>query len=157
MKKIKTNLGKEIMYDEESEDIISRFHWSVFKDTNTFYANSHYYDEGNIRRSVQLHRLITGAKPGEIVDHIDGNGLNNQKNNLRIVDSSMNSINRNNKRKGSFLSKYIGVSWSISNRKWVARIKSKRCRWVAYFDKERDAGSAYLKKRNELLSFGVSH
>jgi hypothetical protein len=78
------------------------------------------------------------------VDHINGNGLDNRKSNLRICTHQQNCEN-SRKRKKSF-SKYKGVYWSKNAKKWVAQItidgKSKH---LGYFELEEDAAAAYDK------------
>lgn len=64
---------------------------------------------------IYLHRLLTGAKPGQEVDHIDGNGLNNQRANLRICSRSTNMLNMKNP--------YRGVSLYKKTGRWAAYIK----------------------------------
>lgn len=77
-----------------------------------------------------LHRLIMNAPKGLVVDHIDGNKLNNQKNNLRICTQGNNSKNQKKPKNNS--SGYKGVmldSWAVSQnlkKKWIARIKVNR-------------------------------
>jgi hypothetical protein len=71
--------------------------------------------------SVSLHRLIAGAKPGQIVDHIDGNTLNNSRANLRIASALENARNvrhSKNTRRGGFK----GVYFVKKSRKWGASI-----------------------------------
>src|ERR1043166_6240319 len=72
-----------------------------------------------------LHRVIMKAKPGQIVDHIDGNGLNNRRSNLRFCTSAENSWNSKN-RSGS--SKYRGVCWDKRRGLWQASIRVGRKR-----------------------------
>ncbi len=57
------------------------------------------------RKIFKMHRIIAGAKTGEVVDHIDGNGLNNQRANLRIVTQRQNMLNRKDQR-----SNIIGIT-----------------------------------------------
>lgn len=68
---------------------ISDRNWYASVKEGHWYAATMY-----CRRYVSLHRLITGAQPGEYVDHRDGNGLNNCRDNLRIVTNQQNGFNR---------------------------------------------------------------
>lgn len=91
-----------------------------------------------------LHRYILESRgfnlSNKIVDHKDGNGLNNQYDNLRICDSSQNGMN---KKKITGQSKYKGVVIHSSG-KWYSRIKlNKKYICIGVFDKEEDAGIAY--------------
>lgn len=74
--------------------------WSASMNKNCVYVRS---------GKTSLHRLVAGAKPGEMVDHINGNGLGNRRCNLRIVSHQANKANQHHgtSRKTS---RYIGVS-----------------------------------------------
>ena len=65
---------------------------------------------------VKLHRLIAGAKPGQLVDHWFGDKLDNRKSKLRITDPTGNA--RNVRKPG----RLKGVSWNKRGRKWEAAI-----------------------------------
>jgi hypothetical protein len=68
---------------------------------------------------LRLHRVLLDAKADQIVDHIDGNGLNNRRSNLRLVDTKQNARNRNpNAGKTT-----KGVSYHRNTGKWSAQIR----------------------------------
>ncbi len=94
------------------------------------------------RRIISMHRVIMNAPKGKVVDHIDGEGLNNTKQNLRIGTVRQNNMNCK-KRKRPASSKYKGVS-KRQGEKWRAGIK---CNGTAirlgYFDSEEEAARAY--------------
>jgi hypothetical protein len=73
------------------------------------------------RVTLYLHRLITGADGSDIVDHINGNSLDNRRENLRIVSASINCANRQYE---PGVSGYRGVHPSAKPGRWRARIKS---------------------------------
>ena len=99
-----------------------------------------------------LHRWLFGLKTGDktVVDHIDGNVFNCQRNNLRTGTTSDNMCNRkklilNNK----CHSKYKGVS--LVKGKWTAKvIKNKQCYYLGTFENEIDAAKAYNVRAQEL-------
>jgi len=100
-----------------------------------------------------MHRLIMNAKDGESVDHIDHNGLNNQKSNLRICTHQENLLNAQ-KMKGRLgkptTSKYKGVYWDKDHRKWRARISTKERKiHVGLFHSEEDANDACKLAREQ--------
>lgn len=96
---------------------------------------------------VRPHELILGKVSGMVVDHIDGNTLNNSKSNLRFVTPQENAQNRR-KSSNKKSSKYIGVDFvcdSIAkNNKWRARIGlNKKSFCIGYFKTEQEAAIAY--------------
>lgn len=95
------------MVDDEDYEWLSKYYWNITNNTTTTnYARSSCFG----KPSVRMHRLIMGLgdwKTDKIfVDHIDGNGLNNQKSNLRLCDKSQNGANR---RKIKHSTSYTGV------------------------------------------------
>lgn len=91
-------------------------HWD--KSSKSFYAQRKARDESGKQRTVLMHREITGAKPGEVVDHISRDTLDNRRGNLRCCGATLNAWNRTHGK----LSKtgYRGVYPHGS--KWQAKI-----------------------------------
>lgn len=81
------DVDKTYIIDSEDYPIVSKYHWT--SDLNG-YARTRL----NNNKIVLLHRLIMDAKPGQQVDHINLNIVDNRKNNLRICNNSLNSSNR---------------------------------------------------------------
>lgn len=91
---------------------------------------------------VYLHRLIAGARKGEVVDHINGNSLDNRKANLRICTKAENS--RNRKLGPTNKSGFKGVSWEAHTGKWRAKIGTDHKQiTIGRFDTKEDAARAY--------------
>lgn len=69
--------------DEDVADLLGERRWSIFKPrgSRTLYARS---------GDIYLHRLVMNAKPGEQLDHINGNGLDNRRSNLRFTTHADN-------------------------------------------------------------------
>jgi len=136
MKIIKTKSGYEILIDDDDYRLVSQYKWHVYKDRNIYYATS----KSNGAR-IKMHRLILNAQPGEIVDHIDGNGLNNQKSNLRIC-----TVQENIRNMKAILgkSKYKGVSFKKNMKKWQANIGfNYKMLFIGYFQTQEQAAAAY--------------
>lgn len=95
--------------------------------------------------AVKLHRLIIGASPGQIVDHINGDRLDNRRANLRFCTWGQNLQNKRKTGRGRApLSPYKGVTYFSAQNKWAARITSDRKRvFLGYFDNDEDAAKAY--------------
>ena len=85
---------REVTYDAQDHDVISNHKWylnGISGYRHTIYAQTHVYKDGK-RSVISMHRLILGDPKGTI-DHIDRNGLNNQRSNIRIVDDKVNRLN----------------------------------------------------------------
>lgn len=92
-----------------------------------------------------LHRLIAGTPKGYETDHINGNGLDNRRANLRTASRSQNSANTwKPRRAGGCSSKYKGVSWRKGRGKWAAYIQvNGKTTNLGSFASEADAARAY--------------
>jgi hypothetical protein len=144
MIEIKLTQGMVAKIDDEDFDIVSKIKWQAEK------RGGHYYARGVIstfqRRSkkVYMHRLIMNAKPNDIVDHKNIDGLNNQRGNLRICTIAQN--NRNRSSAAGARSKFLGVDLAgrPNNKRWRAAICHQRKRiCIGHFDNEEEAAAAY--------------
>lgn len=122
------------MVDDEDYPLLSCIKWNVYKDKKTCYAENKSFG--------RMHSfLMMPNKPLE-VDHIDRNGLNNQRSNLRICTHQQNNWNQEKKVIGT--SKYKGVYWFASRKKWIARMRiNGKTTHLGCFIKEDDAARAY--------------
>ncbi len=116
--------GAVITIDGIDSDL-TKYCWQIGNTADTNYANRISKSKG-VRSVIKMHRLILSRVLGreitssEIVDHIDGNALNNTRANLRLVNSNQNAWN--SKKKSTNKSGYKGVSFSKEKNKWVAQI-----------------------------------
>jgi hypothetical protein len=118
MKEIPLSQGKVALVDDEDYERLNQFHWFAHKVVNTFYAERHPRSFPNKRAYIKMHAEIIHIPKELVCDHIDGNGLNNQKCNLHAVTKRQNAQNLHIKK----TSKYPGVCWNKSEGKWNARI-----------------------------------
>lgn len=115
----KTHGIKTILVDDEDYDFLSKFTWCIIKCHNTFYAKTTInYKKIRMHGMILKHHNID-IPLGQMIDHIDSNGLNNQKINLRVVSNSENQFNVG-KRKNSTASKYKGVRYNKDKKKWYS-------------------------------------
>ena len=94
MKNIKLTKGKFAKVDDEDYEYLNQWKWyaSHCPSGNIWYAQRSAYNNGK-RKTIKMHRLIIDANKKNVVDHIDGNGLNNTKSNLHECSQRENVIN----------------------------------------------------------------
>ena len=137
--------GKFAIVDAADYEWLSQYKWFVKKRKNTSYAESK--KKG---KTVKMHRLITGAPPHLFVDHIDNNGLNNRRSNLRLCTQQQNIYNQRPRQ--GFTSRYKGVCRYKKTKKYRSAIKTNgKSLSLGYFDDEIAAAIAYDKAAKELF------
>ena len=135
-------------YEKIKHDI---FYWSIVRkkigDRDENYVLTQRYDYGNIK----IHNYIMNPEEGYIVDHINGNGLDNRRENLKIVTQQQNAFNRAIQTNNT--SGHKGVSLVKRNNKWLARIGFNGKRIVlGTFDSYEEAVEA--RKMAEIKYYG---
>ena len=150
MKEIQLTQGYSTIVDDEDYAELSKHKWCAVANGRNIYAirRTRRSDNYKIEVHISMHRQILGlTNPSVQVDHIDGNGLNNQRNNLRQCTGSQNASNCRSAKGSS--SKYVGVHYIKERvggkkyRRWAAmiRIKGKQ-RCLGYFMVEEEAALA---------------
>ncbi len=141
--------------DEDDYNNLIIHNWFCYKNRNTIYAARNIPRPNGTQYIQPLHREVMGLLEGDgfIVDHINRNGLDNRKTNLRIVSCSLNNHNRKLQRNNT--SGYYGVSWHKESQKWCASISlHNKAIWVGLFP---DAKSAAIARDIEALKlYGAS-
>jgi hypothetical protein len=134
---VKLTQGKVALIDDEDWELVSKYSWYAYKNKhgNTFYAAT--TNSKNFK--IRMHRLIMNTPSGKQVDHINGNGLDNRRVNLRVCTNSQNHMNG---QKVHGKSVYRGV---CKDRKWwKARICVNRQQInLGLFTDEIEAAKAY--------------
>jgi AP2 domain/HNH endonuclease len=127
------------LIDEEDHGLVSKRHWYVYTLDR---SGGRYVMADAYGHRIYLHRLITAAPRGQDVDHINGDGLDNRRVNLRVVPHALNLANQ--RRQQGRSSRYKGVSYYRSRGRWEAYIKVNGVqRKLGYFNSEREAAFAY--------------
>lgn len=120
MKKIKLTQGKFVLVDDQDYRVLNKYRWYPIQGGDTFYAIRNSSMIKGKKTSIRMHREIMNPPFNLEIDHIDGNGLNNQRKNLRIVNSSQNQ--HNSKKPKHNTSGYKGISWNKEKKKFTAQI-----------------------------------
>jgi hypothetical protein len=135
--------GYSALVDAADYEWVSRYRWRILRGHNgKIYATS-----SVTSRSIYMHRLIADTPAGHETDHINGNGLDNRRTNLRIATCSQNSANMWKPRRpdGSPASSiFKGVTWHKKNHKWIAKIHvAGHSKYLGSFASEAEAARAY--------------
>lgn len=151
MKTIPLTRGQVAIVDDEDYSRLSHFYWQADKRKYGWYVKTRIIKPDGKSQSVYMHRMVLSIEHVDrktAVDHIDHNGLNNQKENLRLCSNSENLMNMR-PRKGA--SKYKGVYRDESNIKWVAQIREGKGLALGTYSNEDDAARAYNIAAKELF------
>jgi len=147
VKEIKLTQGKTALVDDEDFKELNKFRWHADKKGNTFYSIRNPSGVNGKSRTVYMHAVIVGTPTGMETDHINGDGLDNRRENLRVVSRRMNAQNRHIPKS----SKYPGVSWHKKSGEWQARIRIRgKTRHLGVFNDEEVAGIIYAMACNVL-------
>jgi len=120
MRKIKLKNCQYFIVDDDMFDSVSKFKW--YLDRYGYVRRYRRVSEVSLKTShIYIHRQLMNFPENLLVDHINHNKLDNRRQNLRICTKRQNSLN-GKKRRGNYTSKYRGVSWSSSNKMWLARV-----------------------------------
>jgi len=137
MKEILLTQGKVASVDDEDFELLNAFKWYAMKGGNTYYAQRN-SSTINGQQTIRMHRMIMNVPDGMDTDHIDRNGLNNQKDNLRVVTNQQNLFNTNAK----------GFYFNKKMQKFEARIgKNGKHIHLGLFETASKARAAYLKAK----------
>jgi len=155
MKIISISRGKRVIVDDEDYDrLISMGPWfatAVVHGSGGPYAvrkTSRKKHPAGKQKTELMHRIIMRAKKGEMIDHINGNGLDNRKVNLRFCTASTNQMNRKSVRGST--SKFKGVCWNKKANKWQSQIKLNGVvMFVGLYEREFMAARAYDRAARE--------
>jgi len=142
MKTIPLTQGKAALVDDEDYEWLSQHKWCAVKCPTGWYAMRGVHKDSKCT-GVRMHREILKPPAGMETDHVDGDGLNNQRYNLRAATHAQNGRNRR-KQKRKATSQFKGVSRSWHEAGWTAQIVVKnQYIYLGYFGSEIEAAKEY--------------
>jgi len=143
-RRIVLSQGKHALVDPDDYDRLGRHKWYVCKRSNTCYAiRGQWSPELKKRLTISMHREIIDIPEGLYIDHVNHNGLDNRKANLRPATPAQNAQNAKYP-KINTSSKYRGVWYNKKKKRWRAVIGINNTRKViGNFREEIDAARAY--------------
>lgn len=151
MKEIKLTLGQIALVDDEDFEYLNQWKWCA----HLVYGSLYYAVRrlhgvevglGNNRIMVRMHRVIMNPPPGLVIDHINHNGLDNRRVNLRICTRRENHQNMVHKNRTGF----VGVYKNYNKYYSLIRIKGKRYN-LGSFNTPEEAHAAYLQRVNDVV------
>lgn len=148
MRLVELTQGKFAKVDDEDYEWIIKRSWSLLKNGYARAGTHKYVDGKRTAIHMYMHREIMKAPAGKQVDHINGDRLDNRKENLRIVESKQNNYNagisKNNK------AGYKGVAWDKAHKRWGAWIKiNYKSKFLGYHATPLEAAKAYNQAASE--------
>lgn len=136
-----------ILFDEADIPLVKPYKWCI--DKSNGYVSA--YDP-QIKGRILMHRLIMKTPQGLYTDHINHRTTDNRRQNLRIVTSSENQLNRIGANKNS-ASGILGVTWREARNKWEAQLTYKgKYHYLGLFQTKEEAVMARRMKLEELTA-----
>jgi len=141
-KEIQLTQGYVTLVDDEDYEWLTQWKWRALKSRNDWYAVRTITRWLGKREAIYMHRAIMDAPDKMDIDHRDGNGLNNQRDNLRVCTTAQNAMNQS--KHADNTSGFKGVCWDKQNGKWKARIQVNGTnQHLGHFPTAEDAARAY--------------
>ena len=144
-RRIPLTQGLYALVDPDDYASLARHKWHATRGRTTFYAQRKAWDPATRKEiTIKMHRQILPVGDGLIVDHVNRNGIDNRKANLRSATRSQNACNRARAGRSPGHCPYRGVTWHKGMNQWFARIGvDGRTIPLGYFDDPLDAALAY--------------
>lgn len=147
--RIKLTKNKYAIVDPQMHSLLNKYKWyaSYCDHGDRYYARRTEHSNGSAI-TERMHWYVIGKPlPGFVIDHINGDGLDNRRENLRVVTNSDNMINRYTHRAG----KLYGTYFNKQRKKWEAKITiNKKRKIIGFYNTELEAHLAYKKEKHAL-------
>lgn len=144
----KNEIAGIVLIDKEDKEKCEKYQWRLNAcGTNTAYAAAHYIDKDGKDKTIPMHRYIMSYNGNLQIDHINRNGLDNRKQNLRIVRHTINNLNKTTKGtkniSGYYMSRFQ-ADGKLFNLGYYAT--EKEASYIAEISKQK-----YIKNKEEFL------
>lgn len=150
MKRIPLTQGKFAIVDDADFEWLNQWKWHAITTARSRCYAARHGLIGDKRVYIYMHRAILAVPKGLVSDHINGDGLDNRKRNLRVATQNENC--KNQMLRGSGSSTYKGVTWDTNRKKWAAQIGNNYQHYgLGRYSDEKKAALAYDKKALELF------
>lgn len=152
-KEIVLSQGTVSVVDASDYEWLNQWKWSLAIRKSE--RQTRYYAFRNVRTNVgstvlYMHRALLNAPRGVLIDHRDGNGLNNQHYNLRLCNKTQNAAN--SKKQPGRTSRHKGVCWNKVVGKWAAYIKcGDKHLCLGFFDSEDFSAITYANEASKMF------
>ena len=143
---VRLTQGKFALVDEENYELLNKYNWCANKHCNTYYARKspNEFSRAINDKKIMMHQIVLCVYDGTFIDHINHDGLDNRKCNLRKCTHSENMANIKSIAESSSI--YKGVCWYKKKEKWCGYIRvNKKLIHLGYFETQELAAEEYNK------------
>jgi hypothetical protein len=157
----KGEIADHALVDDEDFERVSQHKWYLMtkgKRRKRYYAQAFCKTPEGRRQTLYMHRVILGlTERTRQADHIDGNGMNNTRSNLRPATGRENV--QNQRKSNTYAdhptsSRFRGVSWEVAKRRWRAQVRANgKSAFSRLFKTELEAARAVAEARARLMPF----
>lgn len=145
MRVLENNKNLNVLVDDEDYQLFSKFKWTIiYKREIPYVIRGQWISETKSTKIIYLHRLLVNAKNNDIVDHINGNTLDNTRANLRICSSVDNSRNQKLNKKNKTGYKGVFYNKRLKSKPYSVHIGfNNKTIFCGYYSTKEEAASAY--------------
>ena len=148
--RVELSQGLFALVDETDLEKVVKLNWHALADEHTHYAIAHVRTGGRYVRSWKMHRyLLEIDSPKLIIDHVNGNGLDNRRCGLRTCTNAENL--RNRRVSSNSRSRLKGAYWCEQGQRWRSSVlEDGKQKHLGYFDTPEEAHAAYCAEAQKL-------
>lgn len=143
-RRIPLTQGKYAIVDSDDYYHLAKYKWHAARRDGRFYAIRAVRTGNGKKRHIPMHRQVLKVAEGLLIDHINRNGLDNRRANLRPATPAQNVLNRTKFKKRTYGSKYKGVTYNRTKDLYQAQIQlNRKYIFLGFFQDEVRAAKAY--------------